>query len=526
MDPSARRVALVALVVAVGVGSLAPGAGVAGQTPPAITVTVDGTAVADGNATLVETDPTVGVTVDADRSIRVVSVRVDGTTQRRFSPNATSFDRSIDLALASGEHTLSVVVKTDDVTTHEVTVTKDAERPYVAYTAPFETDTYAPPPETATVNRSRITLAGEFTDVTGVTHLRIVREVEYEVGSNTRVDRETYSASDLNGSFEQRIFLGMGTNNVTARYHDALGHVREHRVQITVQDTAPPTLANLSAVRRGPETLRLRGRASDNGQLRSVSLSPEGDSGTTYLLRPTIDRPNPARQRSTFDSNVSLHPGVTAVVVTATDTAGNTVERTVTVRRTVVPELRFDRGGTRYVNGTTVVARGVATDGEIVAASVETVDPATGEVVDIASLHDGDIVTDLSFERHLDAPAGRQVTVRLRVMDSSGTEHVTTLDRRLTVETPTATPTPAPTATPAPTPTPDATAAPTATPAPTPTPDAGGVTVPLVGVTVPVPSVLGASVAVPVPFVGPFDVPIVPVAALFVLGLGAVGRRR
>ncbi|MFC7173027.1 hypothetical protein ACFQL0_06040 [Haloplanus litoreus] len=358
MESTAGRLVFATLVVVAGVAGLAPDAGVVGATTPAITVTVDGTTVADGNATLIETDPTVDVTVDADRPIRVVSVRLDGTTERRYTPNSTSLDESFDLDLASGEHTLTVVVKTDGVTTHEVTVTKDAERPHVAYTAPFETDTYAPPPETATVNRSRISLAGEFTDVTGVSHLRIVREVEYDVGSNTRVDRETYTASDLNGSFEQPIFLGMGTNNVTAWYYDELGHARKHRVQITVQDTAPPTLANLSAVRQSPDTLRIRGRATDNGQLRSISISPEDASETSYLLRPTIDRPTPARQRSTFDSNVTVHPGVTAVSLTAVDTAGNAVERTVTVRRTVAPELRFDRGGTRYVNGSTVVARG------------------------------------------------------------------------------------------------------------------------------------------------------------------------
>ncbi|MFC7173028.1 hypothetical protein ACFQL0_06045 [Haloplanus litoreus] len=165
----------------------------------------------------------------------------------------------------------------------------------------------------------------------------------------------------------------------------------------------------------------------------------------------------------------------------------------------------------------------MTTDGEIVAASVETVDPETGEVVDIVSLHDGDIVTDLPFERHLDAPEGRTAIVRLRVIDSSGTEHVTSLDRTLTVETPT----PAATETPTPTPTPAATETPpTPTPTPTPAPESGGVTVPLIGVTIPIPSILGASIIVPVPFVGPFDVPLAPAAAVLVLGLGAVGRLR
>jgi hypothetical protein len=513
---------LLVATLAVGIGAV----GSTAATPPAITVAVDGTTVADGDTTLVESDPTVDVTVDADRSIRVVSVRVDGTTVRRATPNATAFDESFDLEVPSGEHSITVVVKTDQVTTHEVTVTKDAERPYVEYTAPFETDRYAPPPESASVNRSRIVLAGNFTDVTGVSHLRIVRETEFSVGSSTRTDREIYTASGFNGSFSQPIFLGVGRNNVTATYYDELGHAREHRFRIVVEDTAPPTLSNLSAVRTSPSTLRLRGHATDNGQIRNVTIRPEDGSSTTYLVESDLGRPDPTRRRVSFGTNRSLYPGATAVVVEATDTAGNSVERTVTVRRTVAPDLRLDPTGTQYVNESTVTVRGRATGGEIASASVETV--VDGDVVDIATLHDGGVVTDLSFDRRLGAPDGRNVTVRLRVIDTEGTEHVTSLDRTLTTETPTATPT----ATPTPTPTsatPTATATPTpvtSTPVGTPAPDATGITLPLIGVTIPVPAVLGASVSLPVPIVGPFDVPIVPVFGLVVLGLGAVARVR
>ena len=525
MDAPGRLV-LATLVVAAGVVGLLPDAGVVGATPPDITVTVDGSPVGEGNETLVNDDPPIGVTVDADRSIDVVSVRVDGTTERRYTPDGSTLDETFHLDLASGEHNITVVVKTDEVTTHEVTLTKDAARPYVAYTDPFETDTYEPPPERVTVNRSRVTLAGNFTDVTGVTHLLVNRSTKYDTGAGTRTDRAIYEARTPNESFTQSIFLGVGDNTVTARYYDELNHVRVHRLTITVQDTAPPTLSNLSVVRTAPETLRVRGQATDNGQIRSVSLMPANVDDTTYLLDPGVGEPNPARQRTTFASNVTLHPGVNTVILRATDTAGNTVERTVSVRRTVVPELRLDRGGTRYVNGSTVVARGMATDGEIVSATIETVDADTGEVVDIVSLHDGDIVTDLDFERHLAAPESRHTTVRLRVIDSSGTEHVTALDRTLTVETPTATPT----ATPGPSTTSASPPAATATPPPpTATPDgsnASGLTVPVIGVTIPVPSVLGTSVSLPVPVVGPFDVPILPVAALFAVGLGLAGRRR
>jgi len=530
MGSTAVRLVVAALLVVAATAALAtPGTA---TTTPSITLTVDGTAVADGESTLVETDPTIGVTVDANRSIQEVSIRLDGTTIRRATPNDTTFDGTFDVAVPSGDHTVTVVVKTDGVTTHEVTVTKDAERPYVRYTAPFETDRYAPPPESATVNRSLIVLEGNFTDVSGVTHLRISRTTAYDAGGVSRNDTEIYTAMDLNDSFAQPIFLGVGRNNITARYYDRLGHQRVHRFPIVVEDTAPPTLSNLSLVRRSPSALRLRGVATDNGQLQNVTVQPrnaslEGNrSAQQYLVEPGGEKPDRTRQRRRFDRNLSLYTGATAVLVTATDTAGNTVQRVVTIRRTVAPDLRLDPTGTRFASEGTIVARGGATDGEIASATVETVDPDTGEVVDIVTVHEGTTVTDLSFERRLDAPDGRQATIRLRVIDAAGAEHVQSVDRTLTVDTPTATAT----ATPARTSSPTVTATTTPTPAATATPaepaDSTGLTIPILGITVPIPSILGASVSVPVPVVGPFDLPIAPLVGLLAVGLGVVARVR
>ncbi|WP_338741370.1 hypothetical protein [Haloplanus salilacus] len=528
MGPTAVRAAVALLVLVLVVPPITGVGGTAvGQTPPEITVSVDGSTVADGDDTLVESDPTVDVSVEADDRISVVSVRVDGTTRSQYTPNATSFEESFDLALRSGEHTLDVVVEAGGTTTtHSITVTKDDQRPYVRYTSPFETELYAPPPEVVTVNTSRITLAGNFSDVSGVTHLRILRTTTYAVGTATRTDRDVYEQSELNGSFEQSIFLGVGRNNVTAWYYDELGHPRIHRLDITVEDTAPPTLSNLTAVRTSPSELRIHGNATDNGQIRSVTLRSEDGPDSAYLVDPSLEKPDPTRRSVTFGTNVSLSPGVTAVVVNATDTAGNSVERTVTVRRNVDPELSLDPDATRFENASSVAVSGRATDGEVVSATVETVDPSSGEVIDIASLHDGAVTTDLRFDRRLDAPDGRNVTVRLRVIDSAGTEHVTSLDRTLVVETATPASTPRPTATPNPSTASSTPQPPTVTPTPVPDTDDSGVTVPLIGVTVPVPSVLGASVSLPIPVVGPIDLPLVPVAVVALVGLGAVGRAR
>jgi hypothetical protein len=520
MSPAARIVSTLLVLTAVpGLGLGLGGAVAAADASPAITVTVDQRTVADGDTRLIETDPTVGVTVDADRSIRVVSVRLNGTTERRFTPNGTDFETSVDLDVASGHHALDVVVKTGDVVTHSTTVIKDAERPYVQYTSPFETEPYAPPPATVTVNRSRIVLGGTFTDVAGVEHLRIVRTTEYEVDPQTRTDRDVYAAGDLNGSFAQPIFLAAGANNVSTWYYDRLGHVRRHELRIVVDDTAPPSLSNLSAVRPSTSTLRIRGEATDNGQIRSVSVHPVEQSGRTYLLSPGTGAADPERQRVVFERDVSLSPGATAVVVNATDTAGNSVERTVTVRRSVAPQVGLDPSRTRFGDGGEVVVAGRATDGEVVAATVEAVDPATGEVVDLASVHDGGVVTDLDVEERLDPSDGRTVTVRLRVIDAAGTEHVVSRTLTRPVET-----TPASTATPARTTPPARTATP-GTPTTTPTSGPPRLTLPVVGATVAIPAPLAASVAVPIPVVGPFDLPIVPFLTLVVIGVVVVRRR-
>jgi len=519
MEPPVSRIALAIVVVATVVAGVVP-ATVVGASP-SITVTVQGSTLEPGDSTLVEEDPTVGVSVDAGQSIRVVSVRVDGTTVRRETPNSTAFDDTFDLSLSSGERTLTVVVKTDTVTSHTVTVTKDDTQPYVQYETPFQTEEFASPPETVTVNRSQVALAGNFTDVTGVSHLRVVRQAEYSVGTETQTDRAVYTASGFDGSFSQSIFLGVGRNNVTAQYYDELGNVRTHEFELILEDTAPPSLSDLSVVRTSPDSLRIHGTATDNGQIRHVAIHPADSSGTAYLVEPGLERPDPTRQRVTFDTNRSLYPGSTAVVIEATDTAGNTVERTVTVSRTVEPELRLNPAGTRFVDEDTVAVRGRAAGGEITSATVETVDPETGEVVDIASVHGGSVVTDLDVDTQLDAPDNRTVTIRLRVIDSAGAEHVVSLNRTRDVETPTATATATPTPTPAATATPGPT--PTATPAP---PAAAGVTVPGLGVTIPIPDVLGASIGVPVPVVGPFDLPLLPAVGLVVFGLLAVARLR
>jgi hypothetical protein len=113
------------------------------------------------------------------------------------------------------------------------------------------------------------------------------------------------------------------------------------------------------------------------------------------------------------------------------------------------------------------------------------------------------------------------------VIDSAGDEHVASLRRTHDTRTATTTATPPPTATTTATPSPTATT--TATPPPASTPTAptspDGVTIPVIGVTVPVPGALRASVTLPVPVVGPFDLPVAPAVLLALVGAGVAIRR-
>jgi hypothetical protein len=158
--------------------------------------------------------------------------------------------------------------------------------------------------------------------------------------------------------------------------------------------------------------------------------------------------------------------------------------------------------------------------------SVEAIDPATGRIVDIRPVALG---ADGSFDARLGA-APDETRVRVRVRDASGAEHLT----NVTVTAP---------LDPTPTPTPSTGDADDGTTAPAADDGAGdgaadttanetgtdGVRVPVVGVVIPTPAVglpgpLGASVAAPLPVIGPVDIPLIAGAPILLVAV-AIARR-
>lgn len=534
---------LLVLVVAVSVLSASVPATPAPSQAPAVAVHVDNAPLDRGDDYHTSTDPWVRVTVDAESPISLVEVRVDGETRHAFEPGSESFERSVRLDLTTGSHQVRVVAKADDVTTHAATITKDDEAPVVNYSAPFPAgatpqEPALPPAEKLTVTRANVSVDGTLTDLSAVDAVRIDHRYDYRHAGETEANREgrrQHLIPSPGASFNQSLYLAPGPNDVTVRAEDALGNRRIHRFTITVEDDTAPALNVTDVDWVSPTRLRIEGRATDSVQVDAVWVATEngsaGDVDTTApdrhpLVFPRSTAPDRDRRTVTLDAAAYHPPNTDYVVVGANDTAGNARTQNLSLRRFLAPTIRVDNRTTRYVDDRTVAVAGRITDGEVGTVSVEAVDPATGDVVDIRPVEPGPNDT---FATRLDG-AANATQVRIRARDASGVERV----RNVTVTAPVEDTTPSGR---------DATARATATP------DADGpsganrsseaasaeaddarstIRVPFVGVVFPVPGVpapLTAAVSLPLPFVGPVSVPVVPVGVGGLL-VGVVAWRR
>jgi hypothetical protein len=387
-------------------------------------------------------------------------------------------------------------------------------------------------------------------------------------GDPERLDR--YLLPSPGDSFERPVTLALGTNYLRVAVEDVLGNIAVYHVVVTVQDETAPAVTVTDVRYVSPTRLHVEGTVTDAVQVHDVwvdetlltlddvatdadvetfdgeelctaatsldlddreRLCTVYDDATVHVREaanelvvrhrlvyrePTV--PEADRKRIRFDTTV-YHPRDAAdVSVGANDTALNERVRTYPLSSFLRPNVTVDDARTGYVRGRTVAVGGRITGGQPAGASVETLDPETGRIVDIRPVGIG---PDGRFGTRLDGVDG-ETDVRVRVRDASGEEYLYPRSAPLTVTTPA--PEPATVASDPPDRTPPASetdgggddAAPD---------QAAGIRIPLLGVVVPVPAPLGASVSVPLPMLGPLDVPIVPVGLLTALAV-AVARRR
>lgn len=530
-----RVVAVVVIVACVSAASV-PMAVAQSTASPTVSVETDAAPLDPGDVYHTPTDPLVRVRVSADTPISLVEVRVDGVTRHAFEPSRERFDRSLSLDLETGRHRVTVVARADGTATHTGTIVKDDEAPTLDYSAPFgpnasSDDPDVPPATELTVSRGNVSVDGSLDDRSAVTAVRIDHAYDYRTVDGTeREGRDQYLLSRPGTDFRQSIYLVPGSNTITVRAEDAVGNVRTHEFTVAVDDERAPNLTVTDVEWVSETRLHVEGRATDRVQVQSVWLesgnASDDESGERHpLLFPTATTPDRDRRNVTLDTTVYHPPGADHVVLGTNDTAGNAETWNYSLATFLAPNVTVADGRTGYVDGRTVAVGGRVAGGQVGDVSVEAIDPETGRILDIRSV---DLGTNGTFAARLDA-APDETRIRVRVRDASGAEHLT----NVTVAEPLV---PAPT----PTPTPSASTpssgesdggtAPTATNG-TSNGSSSGVRIPVVGVVVPVPTpdvsgALSASVSLPIPVVGPVDVPPIAAGVPLVFVVVVVVRRR
>jgi len=536
-----RVVALAVAVLVAWAGAALPAAAQSADAPT-ITVGVDAKPLDDGDTYHTPTDPLVRVQVSADAPVSLVEIRINGTTRRSFEPSSDAVDRSVFLDLETGPHRLTVVAEAGGVATYAATIIKDDAAPTVTYTAPFAPDESSddptlPPATELTVNRGNVSIDGRLDDFSLVDAVRVNHSYDYELPNGTeRQGRRSYLLPTPGVDFRQSLHLVPGSNRITVSAEDAVGNRRTHEFTVAVDDETAPNLTVTDVEWVSPTRLHVEGRVTDRVQVQSVWLASGNTSdeplvtsedetpGRHPLVFPKSTAPDADRRSVRLDTTVYHPRGDDYVVLGANDTAGNERTWNYSLSTFLAPTVTVADGRTGYVDDRTVAVGGRVVDGQVREVSVETVDPVTGRIVDIRPV---DLGPDGAFDTRLGG-ADDETLLRVRVRDASGAEHLTNVTVAAPLE---------PTAVPAENDgggadggRDDSTGA-GVDPA---VEDAGnesdgGLRVPVVGVVVPTPDVggvLSASVSLPVPFVGPIEIPLlavgVPLAAVVAL---AVRRR-
>lgn len=411
-----RRITLSCLAIVVLAGALAGVA--AGQ--PSVSVSVDGDEVSDGATVETKTDPELDISVDANETLELIEVRVDGETREQYTPDSESFSETLTLDLDDGERNVEVVANAKQTTTLQVTILKDNGRPFIEYTNPFETPGQGPPPATTTVSDAQVDLAGELIDDTGVETIDIERSFQYRYATQ-ETSREFYTVEDPGDSFSQELFLGDGENEIVATYTDELGNLRRHEFSLIVQDNTDPTIDLSVPDETTTSELDIEGSVSDNVKVQTVSVVANQNTQTVVTER----SPEPNRDRLAVDleTSVSLSEGENTITVEATDNSDNTVvqEFDVVYNRQIVPDMIIDCEETGFEGGQVAVQASVER-GEITGVRLETVGTESEEIVDITNIYSGEQTDEVAVEETLGVAAG-ETRVRLTATDSQGDQH-------------------------------------------------------------------------------------------------------
>ncbi len=284
------------------------------------------------SVTIDRTPPVVELDAPTDRGPVPVRAgapyRVAGRVRDAHAATLTIDPGGVDVAVA-GDGAFSAEIDAFDAASADgarasvVVTARDAGGNEAAHAIELVRD--ASPPAIAVTTR---------TLVTNRTEVQIQGRVEDPHPGAITVDGEA-SAPLVAGTFAVDVALGEeGTRTVTLAATDAVGH-RSPPVVITIEiDRTPPTIVITTpadGMSTRAERLTVRGRIEDAHPPSRVRLQP----GTRSV---------PVAPDGSFEGEVTLlGDGATAIVVRASDAAGNEVEASRTVRRdTKAPTLVLD----------------------------------------------------------------------------------------------------------------------------------------------------------------------------------------
>ena len=174
------------------------------------------------------------------------------------------------------------------------------------------------------------------------------------------------------------------------------------------------------------ETVRLTGTVRD--AVKVTDLRVTRPDGTEAILVQTDAEPDRDRLAVALKETVPLRDGTNEIVVTARDPAGNTATETVTVGHTGDADPRVNVTA-RPVAGATDAVRvvGAVSGGPVTRVTVESVDEATGDRLDVVRVRGAaEPATRVGVNASL-AAANVSTTVRVLVTDADGVQHETTV---------------------------------------------------------------------------------------------------
>jgi len=143
------------------------------------------------------------------------------------------------------------------------------------------------------------------------------------------------------GGFSTAVHLTEGENTIHIRACDPAGNCAELSISVRM-DTEPPELKIIT---------------EDGIKTKDATITIEGTA--SYGSNITVNgKPVELGLNGRFSATVALREGENTIVVTATDLAGNTVTKTITVYRASSSTPNGNGGGTSYNGGGFVISVG------------------------------------------------------------------------------------------------------------------------------------------------------------------------